>query len=101
MAVSQNNEGEVLQWSNETMVQVFDTEAKLKLLPTANNPDWAKGRSIAVLVGGAEVFDQAIKLYAWDADSTTADNGTTVIQPTAIEVDATLNSTGRGRWRSP
>lgn len=101
MAVNVDSEAQVVQRADEAVVPVFATEAQLKLLPTANNPDWTKGQAIAALIGGSAAFDQAFKWYAWDPDSTTSDNGTTVLKPDAIEVDATLNATGRGRWRSP
>jgi hypothetical protein len=101
MAVNQNNEAQVAQWANESVVQIFPTIAKLRLLPTANNPDWTKGQAIAVVLGNSAAFDQALKIYAWDADLTTADNGTTIIKPTAIDTDATQNPTNKGRWRSP
>lgn len=63
--------------------------------PTAaasgGNPSYA----IAILLGATAAFDTTTDgIYAWDETSTTADNGTTVIRPTAVAASAA------GRWRS-
>lgn len=70
----------------------------IKVSPTLANLRARQGPSdlsgaIAILYGGTVAFDQSVKVYVWDKTSAAADNGTTVIQPTAV--------TGNGRWRSP
>ncbi len=49
------------------------------------------GPELAVITGSADPFDgDQGGLFAWNKDSVAADNGSTVIQPTA--------TTGDGRW---
>lgn len=71
-------------------VYVFTTTAQMEAygkdtdVPIAN-------KSLAVLLGNAAAYDQAIALWAWDSAST-ASAGATVIKPTNITT---------GRWRKP
>lgn len=48
---------------------------------------------LAILLGGGAAFDGTDGLYAWDEVSVTADNGTSVIKPTAV------GAGNPGRWR--
>jgi hypothetical protein len=50
--------------------------------------------SIAILLGSAAAFDGTAAVYAWDASSALADNGTTVIKP-----DLPQAGGNPGRWR--
>ena len=64
-------------------------------LPTTALAGTFQGYPVAVLLGGAAAFDGVTDgLYAWDEVSTTADNNSTVIRPTAI------GAGNPGRWRA-
>lgn len=96
------SDAEVIQYTPETRVYLWATVAQMRLMPSKNNATWLKGQTgLGVLIGNNAMFDQSLTLWAWDATSTAADNGTSVVQPTAIVVDAVLNPTGAGRWRHP
>lgn len=73
-------------------IVVCDTLADLKLqVGSMRDGD----RNVAYLNGNAAAFDQALKVYVWDSELTTAGNDTTIVQPTAIE------GSDPGRWRCP
>lgn len=74
----------------QLQVSGFDTIANLRTVPPAPSPDWTK-RALVIVFGSVTAFDTAPTWYAWNPDDVTADNGSTVIKPTAI--------IGRGRWR--
>lgn len=93
---------EVIQYTPESVPFVFIGVAQMRLVPAVNNATWLKGQTgLACLAGATAPGDQAIKWFVWSATSTSADDGATVIQPTAIAVSATKNPTGAGRWLSP
>lgn len=62
-------------------------------LPTTALAGGTPAYPIAILLGGGAAFDGTDGLYAWDETSVTADNGTSVIRPTAI------GAGNPGRWR--
>lgn len=65
---------------------VFDSVAGMRLGPDPTH------RSIGILLGNASAFDASLNgIYSYDKDSVLADDGITVIKPTAV--------TGAGRWR--
>jgi len=84
---------------NDPTIFVCPTLAVLRLvqgqtpLPTSALSGEQQAYPIAVLLGGGAAFDGTDGLYSWDEVSTTADNGTTVIRPTAI------GAGNPGRWR--
>ena len=64
---------------------VFPTLADMRLGPTPTN------RDLGFLLGSVAAFDNVLwGLFAFDATSVLADNGTTVIKPTVMTT---------GRWR--
>ena len=72
------------------------TTANLRLQSGSNDGSAtgvATNYSVAILIGGSAAFDGTDGVYVWDGSSTTADNGTTVVKPTAIA------SASPGRWR--
>lgn len=80
---------------DEQIVRIYPTVAAMKADPGVANATWTQGTALAILLGSSAAFDQALKLYAWDAASTSAGNDTTIVQPTAI------TGGNAGRWRSP
>ncbi len=84
------------RYNNGDAVYYYDPDivvsATLANLRLRRGPADQSG-AVAIMFGLSAAFDQAVKIYVWDKDSSTADNGTSVIKPTAV--------TGNGRWRSP
>jgi len=71
-------------------VLVFQTTAQIQAYgKDDDNP--IPNNALAVLLGNSAAYDQAIGLWAWDADSTDS-AGATVIKPTNVTT---------GRWRKP
>lgn len=84
---------------NDPTIFVCPTLANLRLvqgqlpLPTSAQSSEPQAYPIAILLGGGAAFDGTDGLYAWDEVSVTADNGSTVIKPTAVI------GGNPGRWR--
>lgn len=49
--------------------------------------------NVALVIGNAAAFDGSSWLYVYDADFSTADNGSTIIKPTSVL------AADPGRWR--
>lgn len=72
----------------EAAPRVYLTHAALRADPAI--PGDEDGPELALCVGGAAAFDGTYGLYAWNKDSTAADNNGTVLKPTNTDSD--------GRW---
>jgi hypothetical protein len=86
---------------NDPTIYVCPTIAVMRLVqgqipsPTSALSGDPQAYPVAILLGSGAAFDGIVDgVFAWDEVSTSADNGTTVIKPTAI------GAGNPGRWRS-
>lgn len=78
--------------SDEQVIQIFETTTALYAWPPVENSTWAKGDVVAITLGGSTKWDGTYGMWAWDETSAAADNGTTVVLPTAFTTPKA------GRW---
>lgn len=85
-----DGEGNILH-SDEQIIQIFETTTALYAWPPVENPLWMKGDVIAITLGGTVKWDGTYGMWAWNPASSAADNGSTVVMPSAWTSKA-------GRW---
>lgn len=86
-----DSSGNVLR-SDEQVIQIFETVGALYGYPPAENSTWAKGDVLAITLGASTKFDGTYGIWAWNAASTAANDGSTVVLPTAFTTPKA------GRW---